>query len=109
MRVLEISNSEGAAAFAGKLFHRWGAEVIRIVSHERVKATLHGDIYVNGGKSRIAIDFTNSQNLEELSTIAETSDIILSDLSPREIDDFGLSEIGGDRTCLLYTSPSPRD
>ncbi len=109
MRVLEISNSEGAAAFAGKLFHRWGAEVIRIESHERVKATLHGDIYVNGGKSRIAIDFANSQNLEELSTIAETSDIILSDLSPREIDDFGLSGIGGDRTrARIFITPFGR-
>ena len=30
MRVVEISNLEGAAGFAGKLFRRWGAEVIRI-------------------------------------------------------------------------------
>lgn len=87
MRILEISNSEGAAAFAGKLFQRWGAEVIRIESDRRIDPTPHSDIYVNGGKSRVAIDFSNLQKLEELNAIAETSDIILSDLSPAEIDD----------------------
>ena len=35
MRVVEISNLEGAAGFAGKLFRRWGAEVIRIESRDR--------------------------------------------------------------------------
>lgn len=109
MRVLEISNSEGAAAFAGKLFQRWGAEVIRIESDDRVDPTPHSDIYVNGGKPRIAIDFTDPHNLEELSAIAETSDIILSDLSPSEIDDFGLFEMGGARTrARIFITPFGR-
>ena len=109
MRVLEISNSEGAAAFAGKLFQRWGAEVIRIESDERIAPTPHSDMYVNGGKSRVAIDFGDPQNLEELSAIAETSDIIISDLSPTQIDDFSLLEMGGARTCArIFITPFGR-
>ena len=109
MRILEISNSEGAAAFAGKLFQRWGAEVIRIESDGRIDPIPHSDIYVNGGKSRVAIDFSNSQKLEELSAIAETSDIILSDLSPAEIDNFGLVEMGGARTrARIFITPFGR-
>ncbi|MEE2875760.1 MAG: CoA transferase [Chloroflexota bacterium] len=109
MRVLEISNSEGAAAFAGKLFQRWGAEVIRIESDERIDPTPHSDMYVNGGKSRVAIDFGDPKNLEELSAIAETSDIIISDLSPAQIDDFSLLEMGGARTCArIFITPFGR-
>lgn len=109
MRILEISNSEGAAAFAGKLFRRWGAEVIRIESHERIPPTPHSDIYLNGGKSRVAIDFADTQNLEELSNIAETSDIILSDLSPAEIEDFGIAGMGGERTrARVFITPFGR-
>jgi len=109
MRVLEISDSEGAAAFAGKLFQRWGAEVIRIESDGRIDPTPHSDMYVNGGKSRIELDFGDPENLEELSAIAETSDIILSDLSPVEIDDFGLLKMGGARTCArIFITPFGR-
>ncbi len=109
MRVLEISNSEGAAAFGGKLFQRWGAEVIRIESDERIDPIPHSDLYVNGGKSRITIDFADPQNLEELSALAETSDIILSDLSPSEIDDFGLLEMGGTHTrARIFITPFGR-
>ena len=35
MRVLELSDREEAAAFCGKLFARWGAEVIRVEALEQ--------------------------------------------------------------------------
>ena len=64
---------------------------------------------MNGGKSRVAIDFADTQNLEELSNIAETSDIILSDLSPAEIEDFGIAGMGGERTrARVFITPFGR-
>ena len=38
MRVIELSDREEGAAYAGKLFARWGAEVIKIESSRREPA-----------------------------------------------------------------------
>ncbi len=56
MRVVEISDSENAAAYAGKLFARWGAEVIKIETPHRQQVTVADDLYLNAGKRQINID-----------------------------------------------------
>ena len=35
MRVLELSDSEAAAAYCGKLLGRWGADVVKVESPGR--------------------------------------------------------------------------
>ena len=76
MRVVEISNLEGAAGFAGKLFRRWGAEVIRVESRDRRPPEIHRDLYVNGGKNRLQIDFNDEEDMfDEISTTLVYDDI----------------------------------
>ena len=73
MRVVEISNLEGAAGFAGKLFRRWGAEVIRVESRDRRPPEIHRDLYVNGGKTRLQINFSEEEDLSQLESLVNKS------------------------------------
>ena len=86
MRVVEISNLEGAAGFAGKLFRRWGAEVIRVESRDRRPPEIHRDLYVNGGKNRLQINFNDEEDLSQLESLVNTADLLISDFTPAELD-----------------------
>jgi crotonobetainyl-CoA:carnitine CoA-transferase CaiB-like acyl-CoA transferase len=56
MRVIELSDREEAAAYAGKLFARWGAEVVRVESPRRPPAREADELYLHGGKHRLILD-----------------------------------------------------
>ncbi len=96
MRVLEISDLEGAAAYCGKLFARWGHEVVRAESPDRPEPEAAPDIYLNGGKSRIACNLGDPADLDRLRELALGFDILITDRTVREIEAFGLLELGGD-------------
>lgn len=95
VRVLEISDSDQAAAWAGKWFARWGAEVIRATSPARVSTRRAVEIALHGGKTRVRIDRASASGRDALARLAGEADIILSDLHPRDLDGIGFDTLGG--------------
>lgn len=98
MRVLEISDTDQAAAWAGKWFARWGAEVIRAAAPSRAPGTRAAEIALHGGKTRVRVDRALPAGREALARLARDADIIVSDLRPRELDAAGFDTLGGPRT-----------
>ena len=97
MRVLEISDADQAAAWAGKWFARWGAEVIR-VSSSRGAGTRATEIALHGGKTRVVVDWATPEGRDALVRIAREADVVLSDLRPRDLDAIAFDTLGGERT-----------
>lgn len=97
MRVLEISDADQAAAWAGKWFTRWGAEVIR-VSSSRGAGTRAAEIALHGGKTRVVVDWATPEGRDVLVRLAREADVVLSDLRPRDLDAIAFDTLGGERT-----------
>ncbi|MDP6606899.1 MAG: CoA transferase, partial [Dehalococcoidia bacterium] len=77
MRVLELSDTEGAAAFCGKAFVRSGAEVIRVERPDRLSPSEASDRFLNGGKRRVALDVSSPGDRSTLSALAATCDVLV--------------------------------
>ncbi len=95
MRVLEISDTEEAASFAGHLFARWGAEVLRVESPSRAPVREAADMAWHGGKGRWRCDWRSAAGLDALREAAGEADIVLADLRPRDLDALGFDALGG--------------
>lgn len=93
MRVLEVSDREEAAAYCGKLFARWGSEVIKVESPGRETPATALELYLNGGKQRLKLDLDTPDGMARLSRLAETADVVVTDHSPRETDALGLMKL----------------
>lgn len=98
MRVLEISDTDQAAAWAGKWFVRWGAEVIRATSLLSTASDRAAEIAFHGGKTRVRIDRARAGDRDALARLAVDADIVIADLAPRELDAIGFDSLGGERT-----------
>ena len=98
MRVLEISDTDQAAAWAGKWFARWGAEVIRATSPSSAPGTRAAEIALHGGKTRVRVERAAPGGGEAIARLAQDADIIVADLRPRELDALGFDALGGART-----------
>ena len=97
MRVLEISDADQAAAWAGKWFARWGADVIR-VSSPHADGTRAAQIALHGGKTRVAVDRATPEGRGALVRLAREADVVLSDLRPRDLDTIAFDSLGGEKT-----------
>jgi len=95
MRVLELSDREEAAAYTGKLFARWGAEVIKVESPDRRTPELALDHYLNGGKRRVALDYRDGGSRATLERLAASCDLVITDVPARDVEAFGLLSLGG--------------
>src|SRR5690606_31714008 len=82
MRLLEISDTEEAAAFAGHLFARWGArlggEVIRVEAPSRVPSRPAAEVAYHGGKRRWSLDWRSKDGLAALREVAASAEVIVS-------------------------------
>ncbi len=107
MRVLELSDQEGAAAYAGKLFARWGAEVIKAEAPDRPPPAPAEDLYLNGGKRRITADRRTAAGRARLGRVAAHCDVLLTDLPATEVLDRELLRLGGPLTPLVRVSITP--
>jgi len=107
MRVLELSDQEGAAAFAGKLFARWGAEVFKAESVDRTPPAPAENVYLNGGKRRVTADHHTAAGRARLGDLAARCDVMLTDLPAAEVLDLGLLDVGGPRAPLVRLSITP--
>jgi crotonobetainyl-CoA:carnitine CoA-transferase CaiB-like acyl-CoA transferase len=105
MRVLEISDREEAAAYCTKLFARWGAEVLKVERPGRLPASRNLDIYLNGGKRRVALDPGRQPDLRALTRLADEADVIVTDYSPRQTEELRLLELGGRSAVRASITP----
>ena len=77
------------------------------------------DVTVNGGTGNYTYTWSNGETTEDLNGIgAGTYSVIVADengcsvetsIEITQTDEMEISETYSDYTCLLYTSPSPRD
>jgi len=107
MRVLELSDEEAGAGYAGKLFARWGSEVIRVESPHRRPPVEAEEIYLHGGKRRVVLDYRTSEQRATLDALAATCVVLLTDVSTSDIESFGLMELGGKRSPAVRTLVTP--
>jgi crotonobetainyl-CoA:carnitine CoA-transferase CaiB-like acyl-CoA transferase len=107
MRVLELSNSEGAAAYAGKLFQRWGAEVIKIERPGRAEPRRHEDLYLNGGKRRVRLNVGDERERSAIERLAAEADVLLSDYPVADLDALGVLSLGGEPGPMVRVSITP--
>ena len=88
VRVLEVSETP-AAAFVGKLFSRWGADVTAL-RDPSVSLTDSGSCvsvdalsaFLDGGKRRAEIPEASSERAATVARLAAVSDIVVSDAAP---------------------------
>ncbi len=95
MRILELSDAEGAAAYCGKLFRRAGHEVIKAESPARPDLEVSLDLYLNGGKQRVAADLGVAGDRARLDELARSCDVLVTDRSVRDIERLRLLDVGG--------------
>lgn len=107
MRVLELSERDEAAAYCGKLYARWGAEVIRVELPDRPAARESLELYLHGGKRRVALDYRDLAQRGTLDRLAASCDVLVTDATAREVDDLGLLDLGGDAGPAVRTSVTP--
>ena len=77
LRVLEVGDA-GAAAYAGKLFARWGAEVIRVDRRARDPSdeVQPLEVFLHPGKRRVAIDYETAEGRDLLHELASVCDVV---------------------------------
>ncbi|MDA1002522.1 MAG: CoA transferase, partial [Chloroflexi bacterium] len=107
MRVLELSDRDEAAAYCGKLFARWGADVIRVERPDRVPSPRHLELYLHRGKERVAIDAHDPAGRARIDALAAECDILVTDVSARETDALAVETLGAASPRLVRVSITP--
>lgn len=107
MRILELSDKEESAAYAGKLFRRWGAEVIKVERPNRTEPRRQDDIYLNGGKRRLRLDIAEPAGRAAIERLASDSDVLLTDYSVADLDAFGVLRLGGEARPPVRATITP--
>ena len=103
LTVLEIGagpTAAAAAGYAGKLFRRWGADVIRVEdpnaqSHDHRAEHTAVDLYLHAGKQRVALDFHSADGRGLLDRLAAKADVLITDLPAAELEALDWSTLGG--------------
>jgi crotonobetainyl-CoA:carnitine CoA-transferase CaiB-like acyl-CoA transferase len=105
MRVVEISDREEAAAYAAKLLARWGSEVVKVESPSRTPPPEADDRYLNGGKRRIALDVTATEDRNTLAALIADADIVITDASAADTEQWQLLTLGGGDAVRVSITP----
>ncbi len=107
MRVIELSDREEAAAYAAKLFARWGAEVVKVESPHRDPVREADDLYLNGGKRRLVLDRATPEGRARLDELLGDADIFLTDIAATEVLAMRLLEPAREGDPLVRMSITP--
>ncbi len=89
MRVLEISDEEGAAAWCGQLFVRAGFAVTKAASSRRPGPEPHRELFLNAGKARVQAELGRA----DLAELAAAHDIVVTDASAADTRRHGLLDL----------------
>jgi crotonobetainyl-CoA:carnitine CoA-transferase CaiB-like acyl-CoA transferase len=105
MRILELSDAEGAAAICGRAFVHAGDDVIRVECPDREPPWQPADIYLNGGKRRVALDYRNAAGRAAIAAIAARCDVVVTDAPVQDVKSFGLLSLGGEGPLHISITP----
>src|SRR5262245_34925856 len=105
MRILELSDAEGAAAFCGQAFVHAGDEVIKVEHPDREPPWEPADVYLNGGKRRVALDYRDAAGRAAIAGIAARCDVVVTDAPVQDVESFGLLSLGGERPLHVSITP----
>ncbi len=94
MLVLEVSDTEGAAAWAGRIFGWAGEEVVKVSSPDRARPQVALDLYLNEDKRRVALDYRHAAGRRSIGALAAEADIVVMDAPPAEVGHYRLLDIG---------------
>lgn len=105
MRVIELSDGEGAAAWAGRVFGWAGDEVVKVAAPGRTPGQPALDLYLNEGKRRAALDYREPAGRRSIQTMAAEADIVVMDAPAAEVERHRLLEIGGPGGVTVSITP----
>jgi crotonobetainyl-CoA:carnitine CoA-transferase CaiB-like acyl-CoA transferase len=106
IRVLELSDVEESAAYCGKLFARWGAEVVKVERPGRAEPERALDAYLNGGKRRVSLVWDEAAGRDTLDRLSHAFDLVITDAPAREVREHALMTLGGNKTrAVVSISP----
>ncbi len=94
MLVLELSDTEGAAAWSGRVFGWMGDEVIKVSSPRRTRPQQALDLYLNKGKRRSALDYRDVADRTSIDRLAAGADFVIIDAPAADVDRYRLLDIG---------------
>ncbi len=89
------------------LFARSGAEVIKVERPSREAPEPALDVYLNGGKRRLALDRSEPDDLARIALLAASCDVFMTDAPAAEVLDLHLLDLGGDEGPRVRTSITP--
>jgi crotonobetainyl-CoA:carnitine CoA-transferase CaiB-like acyl-CoA transferase len=92
--VLELSDTEGAAAWSGRVFGWMGDEVIKVSSLRRTPPPRALDLYLNAGKRRSALDYRDAADRRSIESLAAGADIVIMDAPAADVEHYRLLDIG---------------
>ncbi|MEM7253651.1 MAG: CoA transferase [Pseudomonadota bacterium] len=103
--MLEVGDAL-AAGYCGRLFAQVGGEVVRIERKESAAKTDYQraiDRFLHPAKERSVVDWTTDAGRARFHELAQSVDIVISDLAPRELDTLDWGRTSGP----VWTSVTP--
>jgi crotonobetainyl-CoA:carnitine CoA-transferase CaiB-like acyl-CoA transferase len=92
--VLELSDTEAAAAWSGRVFGWAGDEVVKVSSPRRPAPEPALDLYLNEGKQRTTLDYREEAGRRSIDALAAGADIVVTDAPAADVEQYRLLDIG---------------
>lgn len=105
MLIIELSDGEGAAAWAGRVLAWAGGEVVKVESPERVEADRALDLYLNAGKGRMALDYRDPSDRVTIDAMVAEADIVITDAPAADVVDYALLSPGPGACVKVSITP----
>ncbi len=94
MLVLELSDTEGAAAWSGRVFGWAGEDVVKVSSPRQSPPEHALDLYLNEGKRRAVLDYRDAAGRRSIDALAADADIVVMDAPAADVEHYRLLDIG---------------
>ena len=94
MLVLELSDTEAAAAWSGRVFGWAGDEVVKVSPPGRTPPEPALDLYLNEGKRRTTLDYREAAGRRSIEELAADADIVVMDVPAADVERYRLLDIG---------------
>ncbi len=94
MLVLELSDTEAAAAWSGRIFGWAGDDVVKVSAPGRTPPQPAIDLYLNEGKRRAAFDYRDPSGRRSIESLAADAEVVVMDAPAADVERYRLLDIG---------------